>query len=90
MARAAIVQSLRSDVTDERVLRAFGRVPRERFVAPEVRDLAYHDRPLPIGHGQTISQPRMVAMMLQELSLAGRRAGPGGRRRLRIPDSASG
>ena len=70
-ARAALVQALRSDVTDERVLKAFGQVQRERFVAPEARELAYLDRPLPIGHGQTISQPRMVAMMLQELSLAG-------------------
>jgi protein-L-isoaspartate(D-aspartate) O-methyltransferase len=70
-ARAALVQSLRSDVEDERVLQAFGQVPRERFVAPEVRELAYLDRPLPIGHGQTISQPRMVAMMLEELALTG-------------------
>jgi protein-L-isoaspartate(D-aspartate) O-methyltransferase len=58
-------------VTDERVLRAFSRVPRERFVAPEAEELAYHDRPLPIGYGQTISQPRMIALMLQELGLKG-------------------
>jgi protein-L-isoaspartate(D-aspartate) O-methyltransferase len=54
------------------VLAAIGRVPRERFVAQEVADFAYSDRPLPIGYGQTISQPRMVALMLQELNLSGR------------------
>src|SRR3954466_14201081 len=62
--REALVRSLRSDITDERVLGAIGRVPRERFVLPEARELAYADRPLPIGHGQTISQPRMVALTL--------------------------
>jgi protein-L-isoaspartate(D-aspartate) O-methyltransferase len=62
--REALVHSLRGDITDERVLAAMGRVPRERFVLPEARELAYADRPLPIGHGQTISQPRMVALTL--------------------------
>jgi protein-L-isoaspartate(D-aspartate) O-methyltransferase len=62
--RDALVRSLRGDITDERVLAAMGRVPRERFVLPEARELAYADRPLPIGHGQTISQPRMVALTL--------------------------
>src|SRR5205809_8148709 len=62
--RDVLVQSLRPDVTDERVLAAMGRVPRERFVLPEARELAYADRPLSIGHGQTISQPRMVALTL--------------------------
>jgi protein-L-isoaspartate(D-aspartate) O-methyltransferase len=70
-AREALVRSLRADIKDERVLAAFGRVPRERFVAAEARELAYEDRPLSIGHGQTISQPRMVAIMLQELGLKG-------------------
>jgi protein-L-isoaspartate(D-aspartate) O-methyltransferase len=60
--REALVQSLRPDITDERVLAAIGNVPRERFVLPEAREFAYADRPLPIGHGQTISQPRMVAL----------------------------
>jgi protein-L-isoaspartate(D-aspartate) O-methyltransferase len=70
-ARAALVAALRSDVSDQRVLAAIARVPREAFVLPEARELAYVDRPLPIGHGQTISQPRMVATMLQELALRG-------------------
>jgi protein-L-isoaspartate(D-aspartate) O-methyltransferase len=70
-ARDHLVRSLRSDIKDERVLQAFARVPRERFVASDLRPLAYYDRPLPIGHGQTISQPRMVALMLQELRLGG-------------------
>ena len=70
-ARAALVRSLRSDIKDERVLEAFGRVPRERFVREDLAAHAYEDHPLPIGHGQTISQPRMVALMLQELALKG-------------------
>ena len=52
-------------VTDERVLRAMAEVPREEFVPPEVRDLAYEDHPLEIGAGQTISQPLIVAWMTQ-------------------------
>jgi len=63
--RAALVESLRRDVSDERVLAAFSRVPRERFVAPELQEIAYEDRPLPIGHGQTISQPYIVAYMTE-------------------------
>ena len=70
-ARAALVRSLRHDVTDKRVLGAFARVPRERFLLPELRHLAYEDRPLTIGHGQTTSQPRMIGLMLQELCLQG-------------------
>ncbi len=52
-------------VTDERVLRAMAEVPREEFVPPELRDLAYEDHPLEIGAGQTISQPLIVAWMSQ-------------------------
>jgi protein-L-isoaspartate(D-aspartate) O-methyltransferase len=71
-ARAAMVESLqRGVVTDERVLAAMGRVPRELFVPPERQSEAYDNRALPIGHGQTISQPMMVAIMLQELALLG-------------------
>lgn len=70
-AREALVRSLRADIHDERVLSAFGRVPRERFVPPELQPYAYEDRPLPIGHGQTISQPLMVAIMAQALMLQG-------------------
>lgn len=67
--RQALVRSLRSEIHDERVLSAFGRVQRERFVPADLQRHAYDDRPLPIGHGQTISQPLMVAIMTQALKL---------------------
>lgn len=70
-ARVALVASLRGRIADQRVLDAIGRVPRERFVAPEQQEHACEDRPLPIGHGQTTSQPTMIALMLQQLRLAG-------------------
>ena len=54
-------------VTDPRVLEAFRRVPRERFVPDNQRQFAYDDRALPIGEGQTISQPSMIAIMLAAL-----------------------
>jgi protein-L-isoaspartate(D-aspartate) O-methyltransferase len=53
------------DVGDPRVLAAIGEVPRHLFVPPEVQPQAYDDRPLPIGHEQTISQPYIVALMTQ-------------------------
>ena len=59
-------------ITDERVLEAMGRVPRELFVPAAQRAHAYEDGALPIGHGQTISQPFVVAAMCQ---LAGLRGG---------------
>ena len=52
------------------VMAALDRVPRHEFVPPEVADLAYENRPLPIGHGQTISQPYIVALMTHLLGLA--------------------
>src|SRR5205807_10377540 len=52
-----------------RVRTAFLAVPREAFVRPEDRDEAYQDVPLPIGSGQTISAPSMIAIMLEEASL---------------------
>jgi protein-L-isoaspartate(D-aspartate) O-methyltransferase len=58
-------------VRDPEVLRAMGRVPRHRFVEAALRARAYGDNALPIGHGQTISQPFMVATMTQALALAG-------------------
>jgi protein-L-isoaspartate(D-aspartate) O-methyltransferase len=58
-------------VRDPRVLDAMRRVPRERFVEPAVADRAYEDRPLPIGHGQTISQPYIVARMCELAALRG-------------------
>ena len=58
-------------IRDERVLDALRRIPRSAF-APEVRvDAAHADNPHPIGHGQTISQPYMVALMTELLELAG-------------------
>src|SRR3972149_6946984 len=70
-ARENLVRSLRYEVQDERVLAAMPRVPREHFLPLELRPYAYEDRPLPIGHGQTISQPLMVAIMTAALSLQG-------------------
>jgi protein-L-isoaspartate(D-aspartate) O-methyltransferase len=61
----------RRGIPDERVLRAIERVPRELFVPEEFRRSAYDDRALPIGHGQTISQPFMVATICAALSLEG-------------------
>jgi protein-L-isoaspartate(D-aspartate) O-methyltransferase len=70
-ARLVMVESMRSEISDERVLRAIARVPREEFVPPEYCHLAYEDRPIPIGYGQTISQPLMVATMTELLRLKG-------------------
>jgi len=55
---------------DARVMAAMGSVPRHEFVQPQDRDLAYENRPLPIGHGQTISQPYIVAVMTDLLEPA--------------------
>ena len=57
------------DVTDPAVLRAMEVVPRHRFVLDRYRDQAYADHPLPIGYGQTISQPYIVALMTELLAL---------------------
>jgi protein-L-isoaspartate(D-aspartate) O-methyltransferase len=59
------------DITDERVLAAMESVPRHEFVPPDERRFAYGDHPLPIGSGQTISQPYVVALMTQLLALQG-------------------
>jgi protein-L-isoaspartate(D-aspartate) O-methyltransferase len=56
-------------VKDERVLAAMARVPRHEFAPQPYRDQAYEDHPLPIGEGQTISQPYIVALMLEALAL---------------------
>src|SRR5689334_382972 len=61
----------RRDIVDPLVLQAFARVPREAFVAPDTLDHAYADAPLPIGLGQTISQPYVVALTVQALELRG-------------------
>jgi protein-L-isoaspartate(D-aspartate) O-methyltransferase len=79
-ARQAMLETIRREVRwhgagdgarelDPRVLEALGTVPRERFVAPDLQALAYQNRPLPIGHDQTISQPLVVAMMTHLLRI---------------------
>ena len=69
MSREELLHSLRSRITDERVLAAVAEVPRELFVSPSLERFAYADRPLPIGGGQTISQPTLVARMCELLEL---------------------
>lgn len=54
-------------ITDKRVIEAMKATPRHRFVPEKLQAYAYEDRPLPIGHSQTISQPSLVAFMTQEL-----------------------
>ena len=71
-ARAGLIDYLRTKIEDERVLMAMSRVPRERFVPLGEKHLAYEDRPLPIGMGQTISQPYIVALMTSLLELTDR------------------
>lgn len=70
-ARDKLVDELSKEINDQRVLAAMRQVPRERFVPKDLRWTAYENRPLPIGYGQTISQPLMVAMMTQALQLTG-------------------
>ena len=68
--RSALVDRLRGKRVDsDRVLSAMESVPRHRFVPERAREHAYEDRPLPIGAGQTISAPHMVALMADLLSL---------------------
>jgi protein-L-isoaspartate(D-aspartate) O-methyltransferase len=70
--RLMVAEQLRGrDIDDVRVLEAMARVPRERFVPPGVRHAAYADAALPIGWDATISQPYMVARIVQELALRG-------------------
>jgi protein-L-isoaspartate(D-aspartate) O-methyltransferase len=64
-------QLRRRGIDDERVLAAMARVPRELFVPEELRDYAYEDGALPLAHGQTVSQPFIVAVTCQGLGLRG-------------------
>ncbi len=57
------------DIADTSVLQTMAEIPRHEFVPPNLKDMAYQDRPLPIGEGQTISQPYIVAYMTQALDL---------------------
>lgn len=64
-------QLSRRGITDARVLAAMARVPRESFLPVELRPFAYEDAALPLDHGQTVSQPYIVAFICQGLALAG-------------------
>jgi len=71
--RLMVSEQLRSrGIRDERVLDAMLRVPRHEFLEPEFEEQAYEDHPIPIGSGQTVSQPYIVAAMLESLNI-----GPG-------------
>jgi protein-L-isoaspartate(D-aspartate) O-methyltransferase len=71
VARAELIEHLSTEIKDERVLAAMRSIPRELFVPPESRHLAYEDAPLPIGYNQTISQPFIIALMTEALELTG-------------------
>ena len=69
--RAELIEHLSTEIKDKRVLEVMRSIPRELFVPPEIRRSAYEDRPLPIGHDQTISQPFIIALMTEALELKG-------------------
>jgi len=71
LARDNLIAKLSLEISDKRVLEAMRRVPREAFVPQDQYYAAYEDRPLSIGFGQTISQPYIVALMVQALELKG-------------------
>ncbi len=71
VARANLIKHLSVEIKDEKVLAAMSRIPRERFIPQDEMHLAYEDRPLPIGFGQTISQPFIIALMTASLELTG-------------------
>ena len=68
-AKTTLIDRLRREIGDERVAAAIGRVPREAFVPEGSRHLAYQDIAVPIGEGQTVSQPYIVALMVSALDL---------------------
>ena len=86
-----VAQARRYGVRDEAVLEAIGRVPRQRFVPRRFASAAFDDGPLPIGEGQTMSQPAMVAMMAEaaQLGSGDRVLEVGSRLRIRRPGAAS-
>ena len=69
--RMVTEQIISRGIQDSRVLEALRRTPRQYFVPEEYANIAYSDSPLPIGHGQTISQPYIVALMTELLELEG-------------------
>jgi protein-L-isoaspartate(D-aspartate) O-methyltransferase len=70
-AKKNLLKHLEYEIADKRVIEAMRRIPREDFVSQEQYNAAYDDRPLSIGFGQTISQPFIVALMVQALELRG-------------------
>jgi len=71
VARARLIDQLRAEIKDERVLAVMSRIPREKFIPAENQHLSYEDIPLPIGYNQTISQPFIIALMTASLELKG-------------------
>jgi protein-L-isoaspartate(D-aspartate) O-methyltransferase len=71
-ARAELVKYLDGEIRDKKVIAAMAHIPREQFIPPESRRLAYKDGPLPIGWDQTISQPFIIAIMTEALELKGK------------------
>ena len=69
--RKALFVALRREIGSKSVLSAMEQVPREQFVPPDAREMAYLNIPLPIGRGQTVSQPYIVARMTELLELRG-------------------
>ncbi len=71
MDRLELIEEISGEISDPRVLAAIGDVPREAFVPEYLRSRAWENGPLPIGEGQTISQPLIVARMCELLALTG-------------------
>ena len=69
MNKSQLLQSLKQKGFSDKILNAFSKVPRENFIPKELKNQAYEDTALPIGKGQTISQPYTIATMLQMLDL---------------------
>ena len=73
------------EVLDPRVLDALSAVPREAFVPPEYRELAFADAPIPIGFGQSMLAPKLQGRILQALGVERGRQRAGSRQRHRVP-----
>jgi protein-L-isoaspartate(D-aspartate) O-methyltransferase len=71
LSRDRLIDELSTQIADRRVLAAMAAVPRDLFVPPSMREEAWANTSLPIGHGQTISQPTVVARMCELLALQG-------------------
>lgn len=70
--RMVVEQLIPRGIKDRNVLDAFRKIERQRFIPEELRESAYADFPIPIGKGQTISQPYIVALMTESLNLSGK------------------